>query len=218
MENQNTRARTELKRGRGRGINDLQTAFDIIDDNLMCHVAQIKNQFPVVTPTCHWRDGNRLYWHGHAKAHNVVGSKSQQICINISQLDGLVMARSAFHHSVNYRSITLFGEPQIVLDEEEKARQLQNFVNKVSPGRWDKLRPMNEKEQMITSVAWIPIDEYSIKVRAEGVNDDEADLDWPVWSGVLPIKPTFTSPLADSGDKYDVPEMPVLFKSKVYGA
>lgn len=218
MESQNTRARTEIQRGRKRGLTDLETAFDIIDDNLLCHVAQIRNGHPMATPTCHWRDGDKLYWHGHAKAFNVVGSKSQQVCINISQLDGLVMARSAFHHSVNYRSITLFGQPQLVVDETEKTRQLKKFVDKVSPGRWDKLRPINEKELMITSVAWIPIDEYSIKVRAEGVNDDEADIDWPVWSGVLPISKTFLPAKPEANAQYDVPEMPKLFKSKIFGA
>ncbi|MFC3093985.1 pyridoxamine 5'-phosphate oxidase family protein [Alteromonas sediminis] len=209
--------RTDVQRGRRRAARDRQLAHQIIDDSLLCHVAQIRNDHPIVTPTCHWRDENKLYWHGHARAFNVIGSKHDDVCINISQLDGLVLAKSAFHHSVNYRSVTLFGQPSLVTCEVEKSHQLKNFVEKVSPGRWSQLRPITEKELMVTAVAWIPIDEFSIKHRAEGANDDASDLDWPVWSGVMPIQKHLNIAEITEVSAYPLPTLPHLFQHKVYG-
>lgn len=213
--------KTQVKRGRNRAVDSKDTANAIIDDNLMCTIAQIRDGYPVATPTCHWRDGDRFYWHGHATAQNVVGSTAQLVSINICRLDGLVMARSAFHHSVNYQSVTLFGEVNTVVDEAEKSRQLAIFLKKISANRWPQLRPVTQKELMVTSVAWITIDEYSIKVRAEGVNDDEGDLHWPVWAGVLPIKQTFNQPIclneASQQGTYSAPSMPAVFKRPIFG-
>ncbi|GHF94691.1 pyridoxamine 5'-phosphate oxidase family protein [Thalassotalea marina] len=189
--------KTQIKRGRKRASYDIELAKAIIDDSLLCHIGQHLNGQTIVTPTCHWRDGDRLYWHGHIKARNVVGSDEQEVCINISQLDGLVLARSAFHHSVNYRSVTLFGKVQLVTDPEEKLIQLKKFIDKVSPHRWETLRPIHDKELMITSVAWIAIDEFSVKMRNAGVNDDEEDLNWPVWAGVMPIESQFLAPVVE---------------------
>lgn len=193
MKTQDTKHdRTHVKRGRGRAVTDLDVAKQIIDDSLMCHVAHIQKQnehfYPNVTPTCHWRDEDRIYWHGHAKAANVVGSQNSDVCINVAQLDGLVLARSAFHHSVNYRSVSIFGRPNIVNDDALKLAQLERFLNKISPERWAHLRPIKSSELNMTAIAWLPINECSIKIRACGVNDDEADLNWPVWAGVIPIQ------------------------------
>jgi nitroimidazol reductase NimA-like FMN-containing flavoprotein (pyridoxamine 5'-phosphate oxidase superfamily) len=214
----NTSNRTQVKRGRARAVNDIDIAKQIIDDSLLCHVAQIRNGHPIVTPTCHWRDGNKLFWHGHAKAFNVVGSEQEDVCINISQLDGLVLARSAFHHSVNYRSVSIFGRPNLVTDDEQKAQQLQNFVEKISPGRWSLLRPINQKELLITSVAWIPLDELSVKMRNEGVNDDEADLNWPVWAGVVPVKQTMQAGVVENNDTHAAPEPSNVFNYMPFGS
>lgn len=218
MATHQTNKKTQVKRGRKRASYDLDIAKRIIDDSLLCHVGQHIDGQTYVTPTCHWRDGDRLYWHGHIKARNVIGSEAQQVCINISQLDGLVLARSAFHHSVNYRSVTLFGNVQLVTDAEEKLVQLQKFVEKISPGRWQTLRPINEKEQMITSVAWIPIKEVSIKVRNEGVNDDVDDLNWPCWAGVIPIEQKFALPVIeeDCFSKTKSPTLPNAFQGGSY--
>lgn len=210
--------RTQVNRGRKRELKEKQDAFKIIDDSLMCHVAQIRNGYPVVTPTCHWRDGDKLYWHGHAKAQNVIGSENQAVCINISQVDGLVLARSAFHHSINYRSLTIFGRPQLVSEQTEKERQLKLFVDKVSPERWSLLRPITQKELMITSVAWISIDEFSVKARAEGVNDDQQDLNWPVWAGVVPSKTIFKAPKQESEqERFSPPNQANIFTHSAYG-
>jgi nitroimidazol reductase NimA-like FMN-containing flavoprotein (pyridoxamine 5'-phosphate oxidase superfamily) len=213
----NTSNRTQVKRGRARAVNDIDIAKQIIDDSLLCHVARLQARsqasedkydnekvgqdlFPNVTPTCHWRDGDRIYWHGHAKAANVVASLARDVCINIAQLDGLVLARSAFHHSVNYRSVTIFGRPNIVDDAEEKTIQLKNFLDKISPQRWEQLRPIKSSEINMTAIAWLPLNELSIKVRAEGVNDDKADMDWPVWAGTVPIHKQFGVKHCESSD------------------
>jgi len=181
---------SKVKRGPNRAQYDQETAFNIIDSALMCHVGQTKNGQVFVTPTCHWREGDYLYWHGHSKARNVKGliDNPEKICINISQLDGLVMARSAFHHSVNYRSVTLFGIPEWVEEKEEKVHQFKIFLDKVSPGRWETLRPINDIEIKATGLVRIKIEEASVKMRAEPPIDDPEDKDWPVWAGVIPLE------------------------------
>lgn len=181
---------SKVKRGPNRAQYDKDTAFKIIDSALMCHVAQSKNGQVFVTPTCHWREGDYLYWHGHSKARNVKApiDEPEKVCINICQLDGLVLARSAFHHSVNYRSVTLFGVPELIEDKEEKLHHFELFLDKVSPGRWDALRPVQEQEIKATGVVRIKIEEASIKMRAEPPIDDEADYGWPVWAGVVPLE------------------------------
>ncbi|MDF2176739.1 pyridoxamine 5'-phosphate oxidase family protein [Aliiglaciecola sp. CAU 1673] len=206
---------TQVKRGRKRACYDLALANDIIDNTLLCHVAQNVDGQPVVTPTCHWRDGDRLYWHGHARARNVYGVDQQDVCINICQLDALVLARSAFHHSVNYRSVTVFGKAQLVSEESEKRLQLRRFVERVSPGRWPTLRPMTDNELMITAMAWIPIKEVSVKVRSAPPVDEEQDYEWPVWAGVLPLQRQWAAPLPDprlvNMENYPLPQAPKGF-------
>ncbi|MGB5996049.1 pyridoxamine 5'-phosphate oxidase family protein [Marinomonas sp.] len=180
---------SKVKRGPNRAQYDPETAFRIIDDTLMCHVGQSKNGQVFVTPTCHWREGEYFYWHGHAKARNIKApiDDAEKVCINICQLDGLVMARSAMHHSVNYRSVTLFGVPELIENTDEKIRQFKIFVDKVSPGRWETLRPINDIEIKATGLLRIKIEEASIKMRAEPPVDDPEDKDWPVWAGVIPL-------------------------------
>lgn len=179
-----------VKRGPKRAQYDVATAHKIIDETLLCHIGQQVNGQVFVTPTCHWREGDYLYWHGHGKARNTHGASTvaEKVCINICELDGLVLARSAFHHSVNYRSVTLFGVPESIEDFDEKVRHFELFINKVSPDRWSQLRPVSAQEVNATSLVRIKIDEASIKIRAEGVIDDEEDMDWPVWAGVMPIE------------------------------
>ncbi|MCH8533279.1 MAG: pyridoxamine 5'-phosphate oxidase family protein [Saccharospirillum sp.] len=184
--------RSHVKRGPNRADYDRDRVDQILDASLFCTVAQSIEGQPFATPTCHWRDGDYLYWHGHAKARNL--APGQPVCINVTQFDGLVLARSAFHHSVNYRSVTLFGQAEAVTDPDEKARQLERFVDKIAPGRWPQLRPMNGPELKGTGVSRIRITEASCKVRAEGVNDDAEDVDWPVWAGVVPLQRQWGTP------------------------
>lgn len=181
---------TRVKRGPKRAQDDRDAMLAFIDQSLLCYVGfQINGQVRVI-PTCHWREGDYLYWHGHSKAANIAGSGKgeQKVCITLASLDGLVMARSAFHHSVNYRSAMIYGVPEAVTDPDEKLRHFKLFVEKLSPGRWDLLRPVTEQEAKATGIMRVKLDEVSMKVRAEGVVDDEDDLDWPVWAGVLPIQ------------------------------
>lgn len=190
--------KSKVRRGAKRASYDKQLILDIIDQSLMCHVAQTINNQPFVTPTCHWRDGDYFYWHGLTSARNVKQAAAEPVCINIALLDGLVMARSAMHHSVNYRSVTLFGVPEPITNEAEKTRHLEIFVNKVSPDRWEQLRPMKDAELKATGIVRIPINEASAKVRAEPPVDDKEDYNWPVWAGVIPLERKWGTPEMDS--------------------
>lgn len=189
--------KSKVRRGAKRASYDKQTILDILDASLMCHVAQSIDGQPVVIPTCHWREGDYFYWHGLASARNVKNSIAQPVCINVTHLDALVMARSAMHHSVNYRSVTLFGTPEAITDPLEKERHLKLFLDKVSPGRWETLRPVTEQELKATGLVRIPINEASAKIRAEGPVDDEADNDWPVWAGLIPLKQQWGDAMQD---------------------
>jgi len=199
---------SKVKRGPNRASYDKDLAFNIIDAALMCHVGQTKDGQVFVTPTSHWREGDYFYWHAHSKARNVKGpiDEPEKVCINISLLDGLVLARSAMHHSVNYRSVTLFGVPELIEDKEEKVRQFKLFLDKVSPGRWETLRPVNEQEIKATGVVRIKIDEASVKFRAEPPIDDPADNDWPVWAGVMPLERQWGELQKDPIQSQDFPE------------
>ncbi|MEO9274718.1 pyridoxamine 5'-phosphate oxidase family protein [Marinomonas sp. 5E14-1] len=184
---------SKVKRGPNRAQYDKKTALEIIDAALMCHIAQTKNGQAFVTPTCHWREGDYFYWHAHSKARNVKGpiDEPQKVCINISLLDGLVLARSAMHHSVNYRSVTLFGMPELIEDKDEKVRQFKIFLDKISSGRWEQLRPINDNEIKATGLVRIKIEEASVKFRGEPPIDDPEDYNWPVWAGVIPMERTW---------------------------
>ncbi|MCO4786748.1 pyridoxamine 5'-phosphate oxidase family protein [Marinomonas atlantica] len=197
-----------VKRGPKRAQYDVATAHKIIDDTLICHVGQQMNDQVFVTPTCHWREGDYLYWHGHGKARNTHGASktAAKVCINICELDGLVLARSAFHHTVNYRSVTLFGVPENIEDYDEKMRHFELFVNKVSPERWSQLRPVTDQEVNATSLVRIKIDEASVKLRAEGAIDDAEDMDWPVWAGVMPLEKHWQPVQQDSHQTETYPE------------
>ena len=191
---------TQVKRGAKRAVSERQTMYEFIDQSLLCFVGfSIAGQVRVI-PTCHWRDGDYLYWHGHSKAANIHGvnqtdqpaQEQEKVCITIASLDGLVMARCAFNHSVNYRSAMIYGVPEAVNDPDEKMYHFERFVEKISPGRWEQLRPTTETEARATGIMRIPLDEASMKMRDEGVNDDDADLDWPVWAGVIPAQQVWT--------------------------
>jgi nitroimidazol reductase NimA-like FMN-containing flavoprotein (pyridoxamine 5'-phosphate oxidase superfamily) len=180
-------SRSQVKRGRQRASYDRDLVYSIIDEALVAYVGMVMDGRPFVLPTSHWRDGDRIYWHGAASGRMTVGLEKQPVCLTLALLDGLVFARSAFHHSVNYRSVMLFGRPELLTDPADKERQLEIFINRIAPGRWETLRPMQAKELKATGIMSMPIDEGSAKVRAAPPADDEEDYDWPVWAGVLPL-------------------------------
>lgn len=184
-------ARSTVKRGRQRASYDRDTAYDIIDAALVAYLGIVLDDRPFVLPTSHWRDGDYLYWHAASTGRMGKALAGQQVCITLALLDGLVMARSAFHHSVNYRSVMLFGEVEYIDEPAEKQRQLEIFIERLSPERWQTLRPMQENELKATGVMRIRIDEGSVKVRHAPPADDEEDYTWPVWAGVLPMQTQF---------------------------
>lgn len=172
-----------------RGQYDRESVYGIIDEALLCHVGFAVEGQPFVIPTLHARRGDTLLLHGATTSrllkHLQAGGS---VCVTMTILDGLVLARSVFHHSVNYRSVVLFGQGTLVADPDEKLCALAAFTERMLPGRWDDAREPNRKELKATAVVAIPIDSASAKVRVGPPKDDEEDLALPVWAGVVPIR------------------------------
>lgn len=195
---QNT-GRTAPKTKSDRISFDRQTAYAILDEALTCHAGFVAEGAPVVIPTIHWRIGDQLYFHGsHGSRMARTMAAGQDLCITVTLVDGLVMARSAFHHSMNYRSVVLFGQAAEVTDFDAKCRAFDALIDKVSPGRRQHLRPMQDKEVNATKLLALTIGEGSIKVRQGAPVDADEDLSWPVWAGVLPLTLTAGTPQADA--------------------
>ena len=186
---------TKLRRAHNRGRYDKETIYTILDAGVVCHVGFSIEGQPFVTPMNHWREGNRIYFHGSSAnrtlSHLASGAK---VCLTVTHLDGIVLARSGFCHSVNFRSAMLFGAATEVVEPEAKERHLKAFMDRLFPGRWETLRPIKDKELKATKIVWIEIDEASAKVRAGKPNDDEEDYNLPVWAGVLPINTVIGEP------------------------
>jgi len=206
--------RTRVRRLGERGRYDTETIHAILDEALICHVGFIVAPEgapngagqPVVIPTIHWRDGETLYFHGSAASRMLRSLRDGvDACVTVTLLDGLVLARSAFHHSMNYRSVVVFGKAREVR-EDEKVRVLDSLVEHVVRGRSKEVRAPNLKELRQTLVLALPIDEASAKIRTGGPVDDEEDYALPVWAGVLPLTLTPGEPIADNGVSADAPE------------
>ncbi len=190
--------RTTVHRLPKRASYDRDAVHAILDEALICHVAFVANGTPVVIPTIHTRVGDRLYFHG-SPASGLLRSLrgGVEACVCVTLLDGLVLARSAFHHSMNYRSAIVFGKATEVSDREEKLRVLAALVEHVARGRNADVRQPSESELKQTIVLGIPIDEASAKIRTGPPADDEEDYALPVWAGVLPLKLTPQTPVDD---------------------
>ncbi|HEY2093863.1 MAG TPA: pyridoxamine 5'-phosphate oxidase family protein [Thermoanaerobaculia bacterium] len=190
--------RTTVHRLPERARYDAATVNAIIDEALICYVGfVVGGDTPVVIPTIHWRDGETLYFHGSPAAGMLRNLKNGiRACATITLLDGLVMARSAFHHSMNYRSAVVFGTAREVTGEE-KLRALDLLVDHVCRGRSAEVRPPNEIELRKTIVLALPIEEASAKIRTGGPVDDEEDYALDIWAGVIPLRMTPQSPIAD---------------------
>jgi nitroimidazol reductase NimA-like FMN-containing flavoprotein (pyridoxamine 5'-phosphate oxidase superfamily) len=193
--------RTTVHRLPERARYDADTLHAIIDEALICHVGFIvsddRGDIPVVIPTIHWRDGDTLYFHGSPAAGLLRNLRNGvRACATVTLLDGLVMARSAFHHSMNYRSAVVFGTAREVTGDE-KLRALDLLVEHVCRGRSADVRPPNEIELRKTIVLGMPIDEASAKVRTGGPADDEEDYALDIWAGVIPLRMTPQSPISD---------------------
>lgn len=180
--------RTTVRRLAKRGVYDRETIEAIVDEALICHVGFVVDGRPVVIPTIHTRVGDQLYIHGSAASRMLRTLKNGvEACVTVTLLDGLVLARSAFHHSMNYRSAVIFGLAREVTDHEEKLRVLDALVEHVCRGRSKDVRAPNESELRQTLVLALPLAEGSAKVRTGGPVDDEEDYSLPVWAGVLPL-------------------------------
>jgi hypothetical protein len=190
--------RTQVRRLPKRGVYERETVYRILDEGLICHVGFVSEGKPVVIPTGYGRKGDTLYVHG-SPASRMLRTLGQgaDVCITVTLLDGLVMARSAFHHSMNYRSVVIFGKATLVEDPAAKWEALHAFTEHVAPGRWQEIRQPSEKELKSTTVLAIPLKEVSAKVRTGPPLDDEEDYALPVWAGVLPLELTPTTPLPD---------------------
>lgn len=182
-----TTERTRVKRLPDRGRHDRPTVNAILDEALIAHVAFEKNGEPAVLPTAHWRMGDTLFLHGHSKNAMLHAAKDNPISVCVTLLDGLVLARSGFHHSINYRSVVIFGTARDVNDPDEKMAALEAFTDKIAPGRWDEIRAPTTQELKATMVLAVPIEEASAKIRTGPPVDDEEDYALPVWAGVVPI-------------------------------
>lgn len=192
-------ARTTLIRAPKRGVFDREQIYAILDEALVCHVGFTDPAGrPVVIPTAYGRDGDQIFLHGAAASRMMRALAARiPVCVTVTLLDGLVLARSAFHHSVNFRSVVLFGEAELVEDPEEKARGLRCFTEHIVPDRWDVVRPPTAQELKATTVLVLPIQEASAKVRTGPPVDDEADYALDVWAGVLPCAVTYDVPVDD---------------------
>jgi nitroimidazol reductase NimA-like FMN-containing flavoprotein (pyridoxamine 5'-phosphate oxidase superfamily) len=197
--------RTKVRRLRERGHYEIETIHAILDEALICHVGFVVDGNPVVIPTIHWREGDMLYFHGSAASRMLRSLKDGvAACVTVTLLDGLVLARSSFHHSMNYRSVVVFGKAHEV-PEDEKVRVLDALVEHVVRGRSKEVRGPNLKELRQTLVLSMPIDEASAKTRTGGPVDDDEDYALPVWAGVLPLKLTPGEAIADRDVTADVP-------------
>ena len=190
--------RTTVHRLPNRAHYDRDVVNAILDEALICHVAFVVDGSPVVIPTIHTRIGDRLYFHG-SPASGLLRTmrRGADACVCVTLLDGLVLARSAFHHSMNYRSVVVFGRATEVVDRDEKLRVLAALVEHVARGRSADVRPPNESELKQTMVLSLPIEEASAKIRTGPPLDDEPDYATPVWAGVLPLRLTPEPAIAD---------------------
>jgi hypothetical protein len=188
--------RVQVRRLPERGRYERDCINAILDEGLVCHVGTVGPDGPVVIPTAYGRDGDRLYLHGAPANAMLRAAGTGQVCVTVTLVDGLVLARSALHHSINYRSVVIYGRGEEVTDPDEKERALATVVEHLVPGRTVDARPPTDHELRATRVVRVPLDEASAKVRTGGPKDDEEDLALPLWAGELPLQPVIGPPVA----------------------
>lgn len=187
-----------VKRGLNRASYEESVVHEVLDSTWLAHVGTVRDGQPVVIPMFYVRDGNSLLLHGAPASGVIRRGRGQKVCITVTQLDGFVLARSAFHHSVNFRCAVVIGEAELVEDDEEKEAALDLFINNLVPGRAEQLRPTTEKEVRGTHVLRVSLDEASTKIRGGDPVDDEEDYALDMWAGVVPLNHTMGQPIADS--------------------
>jgi len=191
-------ARTRVVREAHRGVYERAAAYEILDEGFICHVGFVMDGQPFVIPTGYGRSGDNLYIHGSAASRMLRNlSKGILVCITVTLLDGLVLARSIFNHSMNYRSVVVLGTAVAVLDAKEKLEALELLSEHILPGRWAESRQPNERELKQTLVLRLPIEEFSAKVRQGPPIDDEEDYAFPTWAGLIPLQVVPAAPIND---------------------
>lgn len=203
--------RTTINRGRNRAVADWQRLLDLLADGLVAHLGVVAGGHPVVLPTAYAVDpagpdeGGTLYLHGSVAAGWLGRAIDRDVCVTVTELDGLVAARSGFHHSMNYRSAVLIGRPRRVEDPAERRRALDAIVDHMIPGRSATLRPATRKELAATAVLALPLAEASMKQRAGDPADEEADVVAGAWAGVVPLRRVSSGPVSAADSHHDVP-------------
>lgn len=183
--------RNRVVRRPQRGFYDKETVHGILDSALLCHIAYVIEGQPFCTPTSFWREGERLYWHGSAASRMLRNqAKGLPVCLTVTHMDAIVLARCGFNHSVNYRSVMAFGTARLVEDTAEKLRLMDRFLERFFPGRAALMRPPSKQEIKATSFMFMEIEDASAKIRDVGVHDEEEDYAIPAWCALLPIKTT----------------------------
>jgi uncharacterized protein len=198
LEKQMPTPRTRVVREAHRGVYDRETAYRILDEGFLCHVGFVADGQPFVIPTSYGRKDANLYIHGSAASRMLRQMKEGiPVCVTVTLLDGLVLARSVFNHSMNYRSVVILGKAVLVDNAEEKLAALRVLSEHILPGRWDDARQPNERELKQTSVLRVPIEEFSAKVRIGPPIDDDEDYSFPTWAGVVPLEMKAGTPIDD---------------------
>ena len=194
-----TTPRTRVVRESERGVYDRDTVYRILDEGFLCHVGFAVDGQPFVIPTSYGRNGASLYIHGSAASRMLRQMKEGvPVCVTVTLLDGFVLARSVFNHSMNYRSVVILGKAMLVDEAAEKLEALRLLSEHILPGRWADSRQPNERELKATSVLRLPIEEFSAKVRTGPPIDDEEDYAFPTWAGVVPLEMTAGEPIDDA--------------------
>ena len=187
--------RTRLRRGRHKQREDRAELYALLDEALFCHLGVIVDGAPRVLPTAHARIGDTLYLHGSTGARSL--HTDGEICVTVTLVDGLVLSRSAFNHSVNHRSAMVYGRPRTVTDPDESMAAVRALTEQIVPGRWEEVRAPDRKEMAATRVLALSLAEASVKVRTGPPGDDERDMDLDVWAGVVPVRQVYGEPEPD---------------------
>jgi len=203
-----TERNTVIRRAE-RGRYDRETVHGILDEGFLCHLGFVLDGQPFVIPTLYGRDDDTIFVHGSSVSRMLKNlSAGIRACVTVTHTDGIVLARSAFHHSMNYRSVTAFGTGIEVTDQDEKLRALKLISDNVLPGRWEDCRLPTENELNVTTVIAIPIEEAAAKIREGAPKDDAKDYELPVWAGIVPFEQDYGEPVADDRliDGVDLPD------------
>ncbi|WP_157251232.1 pyridoxamine 5'-phosphate oxidase family protein [Nonomuraea typhae] len=192
-----TTPRTTLGREKQRAATDRAELYEVLDSALICHLGVVRDGHPMVVPTGYGRIGETLYLHGSTGATSLRSGQGTEVCVTVTHVDGIVLARSIFNHSFNYRCAMIYGTARLVTDPDERLEGLRALSEHLAPGQWDYTRRPTRKELAATSVLALPLEEASVKLRRGAPDDEDADYALPIWAGVLPVVTGFGTPVPD---------------------